>query len=167
MAINFERPVLQQLLRTRADVDDVIAKLRRYVPGQQGDGRQFLHLGIWWWEEDRTLSQHNLAQAWCGILALHAGCDHKEMWASLCEQLLGTVEYRDPITGESRITYKSSKTLGSKVAYGQFLNGIERIAQEHFDVQLPSRNDPRVWAAYRQLKRVMSEQTKPQRRHAA
>jgi len=150
-----DAPVLNQILRAREDVDSVVRKLSRHVPGQY-DGR-VLQVAMWWWKPEAALSQKNLAQAWCGLLARHAGMAHGEMWAAICEHLLGTVETLDPFTGRARTTYRSSTTLESRDDYQQFLNGIERLAADHFGITLPPPKDPAAWQAFRTLKRVRTQ----------
>jgi len=155
-----DAPVLNEVLRTREDVDAVVRKLNRHVPGQN-EGR-VLQVSMWWWEPAASLSQKNLAQAWCGLLAKHAGTTHGEMWESLCRELLGTVEVTDPLTRKPRETYRSSKTLRTRAEQNEFLDGISRIAKEHFDLTLPAANDPAAWKVFRTLKRV---RTDDERRH--
>lgn len=155
-----DAPVLNEVLRTREDVDAVVRKLSRHVPGSY-DGR-ILQVAMWWWKPAAKLSQKNLAQSWCGLLAKHCGVAHAEMWESICEHLLGTVEVTDPITGRARTTYVSSTTLDTKEKYQHFLNGIEELARTHFDITLPPPNDPAAWQAFRTLKRVRTEEDSTQ-----
>ena len=116
-----------------------------------------LQVSVWWYEPARSLSQRNLARSWAGLLAKHSGCTAGEMWAALCEQLLGTVEILDPITRKPRITYRSSESLRTKKDYQEFLDGIERIAEEHFELKLPPPNDPAAWRAFRSMSRVTTD----------
>lgn len=155
-----DAPVYNALLQSRVDVDDIVHRLQKHVPGQRSDGR-VLQVSVWWYEPARSLSMRNLARAWSGLLAKHTGCTAGEMWAALCEQLLGTVEIIDPITRKPRITYRSSESLRTKKEYQEFVDGIERLAVEFFGIKLPAANDAAAWRAFRSIQRVATDGEKP------
>lgn len=150
-----DAPVLNEILRTRTDVDDVVRRLSRHVPGQV-EGR-FLQVSMWWFEPARTLPQANLARSWSSIIARHAGYTPGQMWDYLCRELIGTAEVVNPFTGEAQEVAMSSTTLRDRGAYKLFVDGIERLAREHYDIQLPAPNDPAAWAAFRSISRVRTE----------
>ncbi len=153
-----DAPVINTVLRSREEVDAVVRKLSRHIPGSV-EGR-YLQVSMWWWKPEASLSQKNLAQAWCGLMARHAGYTHGEMWAALCEQLLGTVEIVDPIARKPRVTYRSSTSLTSREEWQQFLDGIRRLADEHFGLKLPASKDPRAWQSFRNISRVRTDEEK-------
>ncbi len=153
--MSIDAPVYNAVLKTAVDVDTIATKLRRHRPDPAGE--RYLQVIVFWFKPGAKLSQRNLAQAWCGILARHAGTTHGEMWAAICTHLLGTVDVVDPISKRTRTTYRSSTTLRSREDWTQFVNGIEELGLEFYGIKLPAGNDPLAWAAFRGTKRIATE----------
>jgi hypothetical protein len=153
--VSLDAPVYNAVLQTAVDVETIATKLRRHRPDPEG--KRFLQVIVFWWQPAASLSQKNLAQAWCRIMAKHAGMDHAEMWAAICTQLLGSVEIQDPFTGERKTTYRSSTTLRTRAEWAEFNEGLKRLAREFFDIKLPAGNDPQAWLAFRGQRRIATD----------
>lgn len=94
----------------------------------------------------RSLSQNALFHSWCHILAKHTGNTDAEMKRDLKMELLPKHERVNKITGECVMEPLGTSKLDT-VTMSEFLDRVQALAAEHFDIVLPSPEDEEAWIA--------------------
>ena len=95
--------------------------------------------------DEKVVSKRKLMHIWIGQLAEHVGCSEPEMRLDLRKQFLPPVERIDYVTGEVVMEPMSTNDLtdDSTPTISTFLTQIQRLAAEHFDIELRSKNEGR------------------------
>ena len=156
--MSIDTPALNVVLESVEQIDLVVGKLRRHRPDPEK--KRLLQVLVFWFEPGASLSQKNLARAWNGILARHTGMDPGAMWDMLCRELIGEVEVINPLTRKPVVIARSSETLRGRAEWKEFLDGIKRLARDHYEINLPDSKDPAAWLAFRGSKRIATDQEK-------
>lgn len=142
-------PAFNQVIGDEIQKAKVIRRLRD-APLRDAAGRK-LHLVIQRITKPRSLPQNSLYWAWVQILAEFTGTTINEMHEALKHELLPRTEKRNPITGE--VTMVPISTAGlSKVTFAEYLEKVQVLALEHFDIRLPPPNDEQSWTAFQAAK---------------
>lgn len=95
----------------------------------------------------RTLPQNSLFHSWVHILAKHAGCTDEEMKRDLKNELLPKHERVNKLTGDIVMEPLGTSKLNT-VTMSEFMTRVHALAVEHFDIVLPSPDDPQSFEAF-------------------
>lgn len=138
-----------QVIKDEMQKARLIRRLRE-SPLRDEAGRT-LHVVIQRISKPRSLPQNSLYWAWLKIASDFTGATINEMHEALKLELLPRVEKRNPITGE--VTMQPISTAGmSKLAFAEYMDKVQALVLEHFDIRLPPPNDDESWAAFQAAK---------------
>lgn len=86
----------------------------------------------------RSEAQHRMYRMWVDLMAAESGCSHDEMHQTLIQNL--TAPYTTEVNGTPVVIWKSTTKMKVK-EMSEYLNGVEHIARDSLNMDLPLPSD--------------------------
>lgn len=99
----------------------------------------------------RSLNQSALFHVWVHIMAVYSGETDAKMKDDVKRALLPLEERVNKFTGEIRLEPRQTSKM-TKAEMSEFMTRVQALAHEHFDITLPTPDDPASFEAYEEMK---------------